>query len=125
MQRCSYYTLCSVDLKEGFAPSRKSEERSAWFLHTLLAIMLPFPSSRTSILLRALKTLFGFTDLGRKRYYTFMASPKTKAPTGKEAGRPRKYGDRLGTTSTLASVNRGQARDDDQPARTSEDSSGF
>jgi len=31
--------------------------------------------------------------------------------TGKGAGRPRKYGDRLGTTSTLALVNRGQAQE--------------
>ena len=34
-----------------------------------------------------------------------------EAPTGKGAGRPRKYGDRLGTTSTLASVKREQARE--------------
>ena len=64
------------ELKEEFARSRKGEERSAWFLHTLLAIILPFTSSKTSNLLRALRTLFGFTDLAKKRYYTFMASPK-------------------------------------------------
>ena len=64
------------ELKEEFAKSRKGEERGAWFISTLLAIILPFTSSRTSNLLRALKTLFGFADISKKRYYTFMASPK-------------------------------------------------
>lgn len=64
------------ELKEEFAPSRKGEERSVWFLHTLLAIILPFTSSKTSNLLRGLRVLFGFADIGKKRYYTFMASPK-------------------------------------------------
>jgi hypothetical protein len=64
------------ELKEEFAESRKSEERGPWFIYTLLAIVLPFTSSKTSNLLRTLKTLFGFTVINRKRYYTFMASPK-------------------------------------------------
>lgn len=64
------------ELKDEFAPSGKGEERKAWFLHTLLAIILPFTSSRTSCLLRVFQALFGFLDIGRKRYYTFMASPK-------------------------------------------------
>jgi len=64
------------ELKDEFAQSRKGEERGAWFIHTLLAIILPFTSSRTSNLLRTLATLFGFTDIGWKRYYAFMASPK-------------------------------------------------
>jgi hypothetical protein len=64
------------ELKDEFAPSGKGEERKAWFLHTLLAIILPFTSSRTSNLLRMFRALFGFADIGRKRYYTFMASPK-------------------------------------------------
>jgi hypothetical protein len=63
------------ELKDEFTPSRKNEERSVWFLHTLLAIILPFTSSKTSNLLRAFTALFGFADIGRKRYYTFMASP--------------------------------------------------
>ena len=65
-----------TELKEEFALSRKGQERGAWFVHTLLAIILPFTSSRTSNLLRALETLFGFADIGKKRYYTFMGSPK-------------------------------------------------
>jgi hypothetical protein len=64
------------ELKDEFSPSGKGEERKTWFLHTLLAIILPFASSRTSCLLRVCQTLFGFLDVGRKRYYTFMASPK-------------------------------------------------
>jgi len=64
------------ELKDEFAPSAKGNERSVWFLHTLLAIILPFALSRTSNLLRVLRTLFGFTEIGKKRYYRFMASPK-------------------------------------------------
>ena len=51
------------ELKEEFVHSKKGEERGAWFICTLLAIILPFTSSRTSNLLRALKTLFGFVDI--------------------------------------------------------------
>jgi hypothetical protein len=63
------------ELKEEFAQSRKGEERGPWFIYTLLAIILPFTSSRTSNLLRALETLFGFS-IKKKKYYRFMASPK-------------------------------------------------
>ena len=64
------------ELKEEFAWSSKGEERGFWFIYTLLAIILPFTSSRTSNLLRALEILFGFTGIKKKRYYTFMASTK-------------------------------------------------
>ncbi len=63
-------------LKNEFAHSRKGDERGTWFVYTLVAIILPFTSSKTSNLLRCLKTLFGFTAIRKKRYYTFMASPK-------------------------------------------------
>ena len=63
------------ELKEEFSQSRKAEERGPWFTYTLLAIILPFTSSRTSNLLRALETLFGFS-MNKKKYYRFMASPK-------------------------------------------------
>jgi hypothetical protein len=65
-----------TELKEEFAKSQKGDERGPWFIYTLLAIILPFTSSRTSNLLRALKVLFGFSDIQKKRYYTFMASSK-------------------------------------------------
>ena len=64
------------ELKEEFSKSQKGDERGPWFVYTLLAIILPFTSSRTSNLLRALKVIFGFTDIPKKRYYTFMASSK-------------------------------------------------
>jgi hypothetical protein len=64
------------ELKQEFTTSKKGAERSAWFATTLLAIIQPFSSSRTSNLLRALGTLFGFTGIKKKQYYTFMASPK-------------------------------------------------
>ena len=63
-------------LKNEFAHFRKGEERGAWFVYSLVAIIIPFTSSKTSNLLRCLRSLFGFTGIGRKRYYTFMASPK-------------------------------------------------
>ncbi len=63
-------------LKNEFVLSRKDDERAEWFIHTLLAIIIPFTSAKTSNLLRCLHHLFGFTHVGRKRYYTFMASPK-------------------------------------------------
>ncbi len=64
------------ELKDEFAQSRKGEERGAWFITTLVAIILPFTSSRTSNLLRTLETLFGFSGRDWKRYYAFMGSPK-------------------------------------------------
>ena len=63
-------------LKNEFAHSKKGDERGTWFVYTLLAIIIPFASSKTSNLLRCLKSLFGFTGIRKKRYYTFMASPK-------------------------------------------------
>jgi hypothetical protein len=72
------HTLHSLvsNLKEEFASSRKGEERGAWFVYTLLAIILPFASSKTSGLVRALESVFGFAGISQKRYYTFMASAK-------------------------------------------------
>lgn len=64
------------ELKDEFASSGKSEERKVWFLHPLVAVILPFTPSKTSCLLRIFRTLFGFTDIGKTRYYTFMTSPK-------------------------------------------------
>ncbi|HDL07242.1 MAG TPA: transposase [Desulfobacteraceae bacterium] len=63
-------------IKKEFAHSRKGEERGTWFIYTLIAIIIPFTSSKTSNLLRCLKNLFGFAGIRKKRYYTFMASPK-------------------------------------------------
>ena len=64
------------ELKNEFNHSRKGEERGTWFIYTLMAIVVPFTSSKTSNLLRCLKTLFGFTVISKRRYYTFMASSK-------------------------------------------------
>ena len=69
------------EFKKDFVHSRKGDERSTWFIYTILAVVIPFTSSKTSNLLRCLKTLFGFTTISRRRYYTFMASPKL--PWGK------------------------------------------
>ena len=63
-------------LKNEFAPSRKGDERGIWFVYTIIAVIIPFTSSKTSNLLRCLQTLFGFTGIAKKRFYTFMASPK-------------------------------------------------
>jgi len=63
-------------LKNEFSMSRKGHERGRWFVYTLLAILVPFTSSKTSNILRCLNTLFGFAGIGKNRFYTFMASPK-------------------------------------------------
>ena len=63
-------------LKKEFANSCKADQRGTWFVYTLLAIIVPFTSSKTSNLLRCLKTLFGFAGIRKKQFYTFMASPK-------------------------------------------------
>ena len=62
--------------KDDFAHSRKGEERGAWFLHTLLSIILPFASAKSSNLLRCINIIFGLTLITARRFYTFMASPK-------------------------------------------------
>ncbi len=63
-------------LKNEFADSRQAGERGIWFIYTLVAIIIPFTASRTSNILRCLNTLFGFSGIRKKRFYTFMASPK-------------------------------------------------
>ena len=64
------------ELKKEFVWSRKGKERSSLFIYTLLAIIIPFTSSKTSNLFRILETLFGFIGIKKKRYYTFITSPK-------------------------------------------------
>ena len=73
---CLYYTTFSKNSKKNLLIHEKGEERGTWFIYTLVAIIIPFTSSKTSNLLRCLKSLFGFTGIRKKRYYTFMASPK-------------------------------------------------
>ncbi len=63
------------ELKEEFTKTTKVKDRGLWFIYTIIAIVLPFTSSRTSNLLRTLETLFGF-NISKKQYYRFMASPK-------------------------------------------------
>jgi hypothetical protein len=65
-----------TNFKSEFASSHKGHERGSWFIYTIMAILVPFTSSKTSNILRCLKTLFGITGIGKKRFYTFMASPK-------------------------------------------------
>lgn len=62
--------------KEDFAHSRKGHERSQWFIYTLLSVIIPFTSSKTSNLLRCLHTIFGLSHITKRRFYTFMASSK-------------------------------------------------
>ncbi len=62
--------------KDDFAHSKKGEERAQWFICTILAIIFPFTSSKTSNLLRCLRTVFGCSHISKRRFYTFMASSK-------------------------------------------------
>jgi len=60
-------------LQAEFSNTAQGQKRKAWFAYTLLAVVVPFTSSITSNLLRALQTLFGL-KLQSQRFYTFMAS---------------------------------------------------
>ena len=60
-------------LQEEFPKTKQGQKRKVWFAYTLLAVVLPFTSSITSNLLRALETLFGL-EIKSQRFYTFMAS---------------------------------------------------
>lgn len=60
-------------LQEEFSNTKQGQKRKVWFTYTLLAVMLPFTSSITSNLLRALHTLFGL-EIQSQRFYTFMGS---------------------------------------------------
>ena len=53
-------------LKNEFAHSRKGDERGISFVYTIIAIIIPFTSSKTSNIFRCLKTLFGFTGIRKK-----------------------------------------------------------
>ena len=64
-----------LSLQQEFKHRCKGDERGAWFVYTLLAVITHFTSSRTSNLLRSLQTLFEL-PLSRRRFYSFMASPK-------------------------------------------------
>lgn len=60
-------------LQDEFSNTTQGQKRKVWFVYTLLAVVVPFTSSITSNLLRALQTLFGL-ELQSQRFYTFMAS---------------------------------------------------
>ncbi len=60
-------------LQQQFSDTAQGKKRSVWFVYTLLAVVIPFTSSITSNLLRALHTLFGL-EIKKQRFYTFMAS---------------------------------------------------
>jgi hypothetical protein len=60
-------------LQQEFSSTKQGQKRKIWFAYTLLAVVVPFTSSITSNLLRALQTLFGL-DIQSQRFYTFMGS---------------------------------------------------
>lgn len=60
-------------LQEEFSNTKQGQKRKVWFAYTLLSVVVPFTSSITSNLLRALQTLFGL-EIQSQRFYAFMAS---------------------------------------------------
>ena len=64
-----------ASLQAVFPTSEEGLQRRTWFACTLLSMVVPFTPSRTSNLLRSLRTLFGL-DVDESCYYTFMASKK-------------------------------------------------
>jgi len=67
-------------LQREFGGRCNGDERGAWFVYTLLAVVTHFTSSHTASLLRCLQTLFGL-QLSKRRFYTFMASSKLPWPS--------------------------------------------
>ena len=63
-----------LPLQAQFSNTAQGQRRKVWFVYTILAVIVPFTSSITSNLLRALQTLFGL-KLKSQRFYAFMASP--------------------------------------------------
>ena len=63
-----------LPLQAEFSNTAQGQKRKVWFVYTLLAVVVPFTSSITSNLLRALQSLFGL-KLQSQRFYAFMASP--------------------------------------------------
>jgi hypothetical protein len=66
-------------LQQEFSDTPQGRKRKVWFVYTLLAMVVPFTSSITSNLLRALRTLFGM-EIESQRYYAFMGSPTLPWP---------------------------------------------
>ena len=60
-------------LQDEFSDTKQGRKRKIWFAYTLLAVVVPFTSSITSNLLRALHALFGL-EIKSQRFYAFMAS---------------------------------------------------
>jgi hypothetical protein len=58
-----------------FPDTENGRERFVWFAYTMVAILIPVTSARSSNLLRTLQSLFGLS-MTQRRFYTFMASPK-------------------------------------------------
>jgi hypothetical protein len=58
-----------------FPGNSNGRRRAAWFVFTILAIAMPFASSRTSDILRCLQHLFGIC-VTQRRFYRFLGSPK-------------------------------------------------
>jgi len=54
-----YFQLFNVTAR----PSRKGNERLTWFIYSIITVIIPFTSSKTSNLPRCLQTLFGFTQV--------------------------------------------------------------
>jgi len=72
---CSMFILRDLlpPLQQEFSDTTQGQKRKVWFVYTLLAVVVPFTSSMTSNLLRALQTLFGM-EIEGQRFYAFMAS---------------------------------------------------
>jgi len=62
-------------LQQEFSNTKLGRLRSRWFVHVISACIIPFTSSISSNLLRALTHLFGM-DVNSHRFYAFMGSGK-------------------------------------------------
>ncbi len=63
-------------LQQEFSNTPLGHVRRNWFVHVILACIIPFTNSMSSNLLRSLNHLFGMEEVKRRAFYVFMASHK-------------------------------------------------
>jgi hypothetical protein len=64
-----YLARFTSALQQEFSNTKQGQKRKVWFAY-IARVVVPFTSSMTSNLLRALQTLFGL-DIQSQRFYTF------------------------------------------------------
>ncbi len=73
---CSYYIHCSVNSKKNFLNPKKVKNAVRGLFTRCLPLLFHSPLQGRQTYCEHLKSCLDITDIRKKRYYTFMASPK-------------------------------------------------